>query len=68
MSIKNILINYVLVIPNIKFLNNYWSNTFMKLLLPIDRNMADATHEAALVNKTLAQARVLFNIRAQNTQ
>ena len=41
---------------------------FYEGLLPMDRNMVDATSGGALVNKTPAEARNLFNLMAQNTQ
>ena len=34
----------------------------------MDRNMVDAASGGALVNKTPAEARDLFNLMAQNTQ
>ena len=36
-------------------------------LLPMDRNMVDATSGGTLVNKTPADARNLFDLMAQNT-
>jgi len=41
---------------------------FYEGLLPMDRNMADTASGGALVNKTPAKARDLFNLMAQNTQ
>jgi len=41
---------------------------FYEGLFPIDRNMVDAASGGALVNKTPADARNLFNLMAQNTQ
>ena len=66
MSTGDIVINYVLVVPNITFLNNYWVEQlliqqFYERLAPIDRNIVDAAG-GALVNKTLPYARESFNI------